>query len=126
MRIKRAVQIKIEGKGRLYDLHSSCKIFKMTSEERNEKLLKILERMPKGTPSWVRSYLHGVQDALTDDLYKNHLEFCNEVDGKLYSVNRGSDRYYEKFVSPRELHEKGTKKGHYWKGTDKPFFVSPD
>jgi hypothetical protein len=70
------------------------------------------------------SYVDGAESVMRDNLYSEHLEHCSRVDGKLVSHYRKSPRYYETLgYTPRYIADNGTHAGHYWIGTDKPFFA---
>lgn len=67
--------------------------------------------------------LRRVHDAL---LYQHHLEYCYLVNGKLYSTHRSSmhpstDTFYARgeghLLGKTEVH------GHYWRMSEKPFFL---
>ena len=90
--------------------------------ERNE----IYDNLLKKTPYYVKSYLSGVWDTLTDELYRNHLVYGGKIEGIFYSTHKDLDNYYEKHgIEPREFADNGKVKerGHYWKHNLRPFFI---
>jgi hypothetical protein len=123
MDLDKVLRVQEMGKRGVYSLYRSAITFKMTSTETNDKYLEIISRLPKDTPRYVRAFMQGMREALVSDLYNTHLEFCYKIKGKLYSVNRDSDRYYEDAgITPSQLHEQQESNGHYWRKSDKVFF----
>ena len=121
MKITTALNHRDRGKQALHSLYHMAVLCHMPSDEIHKRSMEITNI--KGAPYWVKAYLDGVESVLRDNLYRYHLEFCYTIDGKLYSVNRGSDRYYEKFgITPSELNERQTSYGHYYIGSDKHYF----
>ena len=83
-----------------------------------------MERLPKETPYWVKSYLNGVYEALTGEYHRNDLEFCYLVGNNLVSLRRESERYYlDADITPREMCD--CPGGFYWRDTLFPFFTQP-
>lgn len=127
MKIERAIRIKQQLASRITSIYNSAKYTKPTSSELNAQVRAVKNTAPKGTPYWVISYLEGIVDVHQGILYKDHLEFCYNVNGKLYSILSDSDRYYEKHgITPRDLTEWQVVGGHYWKDTDRVYFTSDD
>ena len=128
MKIERALQIRDMLKRNIYDIYSSAKNFKLSSDQINDRKNKLKRNIPTGTPSWVLSYVEGMEEVLRQDLYNNHLEFCYKINEILYSTSRNSldrksSRYYEDYgIAPSDLQKLSTSNGHYWINSDKPFF----
>lgn len=121
MKIKRALAIENQGKNFLYSLFSTAKRSGMESKEINQKVIDFRSIFPKDVPRWVTGYWNGVRAVLSDDLYKNHLEFCYWVEGVKYSVRRDSDMYYAKHdINPSQLFD--CPNGYYWIKTGKLYF----
>ena len=118
MRIDRAVKIQADLTSAVRDLYSMARTFKLTSSEINERYAKLIARYPK-LPRHVENYVRGYRDCLSDSLYPHDLFHAYEWQGQLY----------EKWDSfPVELKEqvradKVIVHGHYWKGTNKPYFL---
>jgi hypothetical protein len=77
--------------------------------------------------TYVQGFVQGLVRARSNDLYHDHLEFCYVgADGVLYSTHRQSThRSTEEFYVAGRGHVLPTlPHGHFWKGTDKPFFMS--
>ena len=124
MRIKTALDRRTTASRRLHEVYSRARHFKFTSAEINAESLAVRATCNK-CPAWVHAYLEGVESVLRDSLYANDLEYCSYVRGNLVSHYRGSPRYYEDAgLSPREVCHENTNGGHYWKGTDKPYFTN--
>ena len=124
MKIERALKIRDRAKTRIYDSYHLGRISRLTSERINSYVINIKSEMPKGTPQWVKSFIDGMVEVLNSDLYFNHLEFCYMVDGKLLSVNKDSKRHYSKAkITPKQLHDRATLSGHYWRDSDRPYYV---
>lgn len=126
MKIERALKIRDRALTRIKDAHSKVTVYKLTSESYNKKYIEIINTMPNGTPSHVREYLRGYSDCLRHSFYDN-LEFCYTLkDGRKFSTYKNSPLYYEKHgITPKYLHDNAETSGHYWEGTDRPFFVGP-
>lgn len=76
--------------------------------------------------AYVKGYVSGLEAAENARLYREFLEYCYLVGGVLYSTHRDSThRKTEEFYSRNAGHELGNAEahGHYWKGSDKPFFL---
>jgi len=73
--------------------------------------------------SYTRGYVAGLIAARFTDLYKNHLEFCYDVGGILYSTHKESiHAKVEKFYGTPDVQKLNDSAGsHYWTGSDKPF-----
>ena len=124
MKIERALDIKTVAKRNLQDIIHSAIMFKTTSKSFNEQCVKMKNNLPKKTPLWVINYLEGYRDANIDFIYHKELEFCYKLDGKLYSIHRDSKRNYEKHgFTPQQCCNNQESSGHYWKDTDKPWFI---
>ena len=117
MNLSTAVRRQNNGIQRLKDLYSKARSYHMTCTDIANESVKV--RNLEVIPRHVKEYLRGYDHALWEGLYQD-LEFCYVIDGKIYSVDKKSDRYYEKFgIQPCELSDKPC--AHFWKGTDKPF-----
>lgn len=76
--------------------------------------------------AYVRGYVAGLEAAESARLYREFLEYCYCVDGVLYSTHKESvHRKTEEFYARNAGHELSSAAvhGHYWKGTDKPYFL---
>jgi hypothetical protein len=123
MNIDRANKIKSQAVSNVFGIFSSARIYKSTSTEINDRFLNLKKSLPKGTPQWVSTFLDGMREVLVANLYADALEFCYVVKGKIYSVNKESDRYYEKHgITPEQLNNLQESSGHYWIDTEKAFF----
>ena len=127
MNLDRSFKIKQSAKQAIYSCYSMAKIGKSTSNQLHKNLRQVSELLPKGTPYHVISFLNGMKEVLSEQLYRNELEFCYTIDGVIYSVYKNSERYYEKHnITPKQLCDDADKSGHYWIGTDKPYFIGYD
>ncbi len=119
MRLSTAINIQIKLEQRLNDLYSRARTYHMTADKISSESAHIINGIHPKTPRHVKGYLRGYSSAMWRMLY-NDLEFCYVIDGKIYSVYRNSERYYEKFgIKPGDLRDKPC--AHFWIGTDKPF-----
>ena len=114
----------------LRDLYSHAISCGLKSTQMNDSYAQIRERMGPAIPHWVASYVDGWRDALTADLYRNHLVFGTWIEGVFYSTHRDRADYYEKQgKSPRiycDESEGNDSKGHYWAHNLKPFWTDAD
>lgn len=124
MDLDRAIKVQKSATSAMYSIYSGALISKSTSKELNCRYLSILSSMPKGTPRHVREFIRGMHEVLNTKLQQEHIEFCYQIDGKLYSVRRDSVRYYEKHgITPKELNDRQELNGMFWMDTDKEFFI---
>jgi uncharacterized cupin superfamily protein len=108
-------------------LWKDAREYKWTSSKIHDKFLeyKKFNKLDK-YPRYVSSYLQGVFDCEKAKVQFNELEFCYVIEGKLYSTHGDSPRFYESHgFSPKEVYDKASHSGHYWIGSDKPYYVSP-
>lgn len=118
---------------RIADFYSSTRSFRLTSAEMQERrqtyILSELSRKHGKRAvysAYVAGYVAGLEAAHRAEMYRFHLEYCFCVDGVLYSTHRDSThRKTEEFYARGEGHILGNAPvhGHYWKGTDKPYFL---
>jgi hypothetical protein len=101
---------------RVMDLHSKCKIYKMSSSQTHEDYHRI-ESDYRKTPRYVRAYVEGYHKAFIDRLHHYHLEFCYLFGGELHSTRKDSPRYYGKKFKPSELCDRPA--GFFWRDTDR-------
>jgi hypothetical protein len=126
MYITTALKRRDQACSKLQDLYSRAAHFGLPSSHINEEYNHILSDV-SGTPRWVRAYLDGYRAALTDAAYRNQLVYGAFIGERFYSVHRERDDYYEKNgIEPRAFADPNPTKGHYWRESLKPFFVSPD
>lgn len=125
MKLNRAVAIQSHLKGRLGDVYASARIFHLTSKQLNKRAFGIYDGLPKDIPRHVREFIRGYEARLQDELYQRDLEFCYLYDGVLYSTHKESThRLTEEFYDRNEGHLLcNCPNGHYWKGTNKPYFT---
>lgn len=102
---------------RIRDRFNAAKIYKPTSKHIHSQVLEIMEDV-KSCPGWVRDYIRGYYECLFDSLWQ-HMEFCYEVNGVLYTTNRNSDKPH--WDTLPDYNMKGKLCAHYWFGTDKPY-----
>jgi hypothetical protein len=128
MKIETALKHRRAGLMRLYDAYSRARLFKCTSSDLGQwsREARALPESAPRAPGWVGAYLEGADEVLREMLYREALEYCSRApSGELVSHHRDSERYYEKRgFSPCDVATKNSTGGHYWKGTEKPFFVS--
>jgi hypothetical protein len=118
---------------RIRDIFSMGTICKWSSQKFNDELKeKIYEPLNYKSQSgkrkhsvYVAGYASGIIDTLRNNLYLNDLEFCYLYNGELITTHRKSNRKTTEFVY--ELN-KGNEladcpNGHYWKDSDKPYFI---
>ena len=127
MRLETALNKQRDAVARLSSLYSTAKICGMTSADVNAEFSAILAGTGKA-PRWVRAYLEGRRDALSDALYADSLMFGGYLDGVFYSTHSARPDYYGKHgIDPAQWAERGRveRVGHYWKTTQtpRPFFV---
>ena len=135
----RVYKIQERAKSTMFSIYSSAKSYKSTSQDIRKRVQKLFDSLPKRTPYYVSAFLRGMEEVLQADLYRNHFEFCYTISGKvlddsgnmviyeneLVSTYKKSNRYYEKLgIKPSQLQEMSSANGHYWDGTDKPYFTT--
>jgi len=136
MKIERALKLRDAAKMRLRDLYSFAVFHAITSAEINESYAAILADIGKA-PQWVRSYVDGYRQALTDRLYETTLIFGGFYDGRFYSTHSKRADYYGKAgIDAVDWSQRATDIGHYYdrfhqletgvhdRGAFKPFYVS--
>lgn len=120
MNLTKAVRKQLLGENRVRDIFSKHRIYKSHHMVIWEEYLEFLDKLPKDTPKWLKSYFNGMSRVLMDLYYRNDVEFCYVINGKIVSVYKGSTRNYKNFgISVSELG--GNPSGHFWKGSDKLF-----
>lgn len=80
-------------------------------------------------PAFVRGYVHGLIAAEKKVLYRDNLEFCYLVDGVLYTTSKADTGKpkTEVFYTQNAGHLLSNAPcGHYWIGTDKPYFTDAE
>jgi len=114
-------KIQSRAKSKLCDIYSQAKCLHLTNEEIIVKILELKRALPKATPYYVQTYLNGCIEILTDQLYRDSLEFCFIMNnGDIVSTYKKSLRYYKTLgYSISELTDK--KNRFYYIGTDKPY-----
>jgi hypothetical protein len=128
MDIARAVHVQNDAVSRLRDCYSAAKSYALTHEQvRERKQRDVYARIPKGTPRWVRAYVHGYDHALLDRTMQTDLifgvwdgiAFYNHERGNPDSVDaRGMS--YSDFAAM--LHERNLTQSFYWKHRpERPF-----
>jgi hypothetical protein len=75
----------------------------------------------------MKGFVSGYCRAWDNARYRNDLEFCYLQNGILFSTHKDSiHRKTEEFYAAGKGCELGDlPSGHYWKFSDKPFFISP-
>lgn len=119
MRSALATKRQVEAIERVKDAYSSARHFHSISTKLTEKTIQIETDMGN-VPYYVRSYVRGYADAMTDQLYRDALVYGAWVDGTFYSTHRSRADYYETLgMSPRDFGVlPATLRGHFW--ADKP------
>lgn len=110
----------------LSDLYNSAKIFGLQSAEISRRRNEIVSTLPKKAPRWIMDYVEGWERCMRST-FDRELIFAYTVDGKLYSIHRDRDDYYEKHgLGPKEVYDRATLSGHYWdiRGELRPYYVS--
>lgn len=112
---------------RVDSVYSSAKLFHKSSEEIREYIhnnitQEVLSVTPKGRKrysAWMRGYVAGLVAMCNKEMY-NHVEFCYEVDGVLFSTSKDSNRRTtEEFYTSNRGHELLDKQGYfYYKDAD--------
>lgn len=122
-----------EWKSRVADLFSLAISLKSTSEELNSRLKERIweelnSRTPKGRArysGYMKGYVQGLVDRHRDELWKL-MDFRYLYKGVLYSsTDRNAENntsYLHSLNLPSEEWRK-MKRGHYWTGTDKPYYL---
>ena len=135
MKIERALKLRNAAKTRLRDLYSHAEFFGLDSDSINSSYSEILRDLGRA-PYWVRSYIDGYRQALTDRLYETALIFGGLVDGEFYSTHSNRPDYYGKHgIDAADWSNVAMNVGHYFdryrptetgkydRGAFKPFFV---
>lgn len=98
---------------RIKDAVSAGRIFKSTSADINAN---VNARIPASLPYWSKQYLHGYADALRDAFYRSDLEFRYQMpDGQWINAK---DLDYKTWCPASN-----TPSGHFWIGSDRPYFT---
>lgn len=134
---RRSILTHREFETRIADCYHMARVCRLTSEEALDRLQKhvlseVNRTIGKVRPRPVYSYhmkgfVSGYCRALDNARYANDLEFCYMQNGILFSTHKESiHRKTEEFYAAGKGCELGDlPSGHYWKFSDKPFFVSP-
>ncbi len=124
MRIETALKKRNELKQAICGAYSIATICKMESEKLHENIRDIFAKYRK-CPQWVIAFGKGVDSVMRDLLYRDHLEYCSIApNGVVLSHDSKSERYYQKRgFSPSEWSNIMKHGGHYWRDTDKPYYV---
>lgn len=113
------------------DVFSMAKVCKWSSKELSDHCNKYLtepinERYASGKRKhsvWLAGYVAGLIGAMRQTIWREHVEFCYNVNGVLYSTHRESKRqttgqFYERGEGNILADSEGR---HYWKDSDKAF-----
>jgi hypothetical protein len=125
---QRGFQIRIE------DCYSMARVCRMDSKAARAYLEKhVLFELARTTGKtkrpvysvFMKGFVSGYCRALDNARYRDDLEFCYLKDGILYSTHKESiHKSTEEFYSSGRGCELGSlPSGHYWRFSDKPFFV---
>lgn len=121
---------------RIEDCYHMARVCRMTSIAARDYLEKhVLSEVnrtigkvrPRPVYSYgMRGFVSGYCRALDNARYRNDLEFCYVENGILFSTNKDSlHRSTEEFYAAgRGCELPYLQSGHYWRFSDKPFFVS--
>jgi hypothetical protein len=109
-----------------------CHMDSVKAYEYGEKHIRTELRRVTGTASrrvysaYVQGYVQALMDAGMDGFYRNDLEFCYLQDGVLFATGKNSEkRKTEEFYASDTGHLlSNLPSGHYWKGTDKAYYLS--
>ena len=73
----------------------------------------------------VQGFVQGQIALHTDNLYRYNLEYCYMIEGVLYSTHKQTDKRSVEEIYTRDISLfDGATSGHYWKGTDKPYYIN--
>jgi hypothetical protein len=124
MRIETSLKKRDELKQAIQSLYSVAIICKMDHDKLNTDIRSIFAKYRK-CPQWVIAYCEGADSVMRDMLYRDHLEYCSIApSGEVLSHNSKSERYYQKRgFSPSEWSNVMKQGGHYWRDTNKVFYV---
>ncbi len=123
MKLARAVDIQWELETRVKDLVSEAICFSSTSKDLDTKFGTLFAKYPHDLPVHVKAYIRGYYSALRDNLYRNHLFFAYEWEGKLYEKWEAYPEPLREYLRARPTGDLEIAHGHFWKGTEKPFFL---
>lgn len=116
----RILRIESDGKQFINRLWRDAYEFSLTQEEISKRFSEWYKKQGK-MPLYVTRYLHGYFDAM--QTCKLKVRFMYLVNGKLYSIDRSKDDYYEKNgITPEQLCKGNYPNGFYWEHTLKPYF----
>lgn len=122
MKLDRAIDIQRELQTSVNDLLSVARVCSLSHADILERYHALFARYPKDLPGHVRCYIRGYFSALLHNLYRTDLMHAYVWEGKLYSK-------WEDSPEPLKAHLRAasesdmTQHGHYWKHSEKPFFV---
>lgn len=107
---------------------SSAEMFSQTHDELLQSRQKLFDAYNYAKlPYYAKSYLSGIFEQLSYDLYRTNLVFGCYIEGKFYSAHSNRADYYEKQGKSARIYadesNNGTR-GHYWAHSLKPFFLS--
>lgn len=74
-----------------------------------------------------RGYVQALTDMMFETMYREDFEFCYLIEDVLYTTakeNTGKPKVEVFYGTDDVVKLNHSPSGHYWKGTDKPFFIS--
>lgn len=129
MNIERALRVRRDMITRVIDAYSSARSFCLRHSELDRRVRDAMKCPPK-TPLYIREYVSGYRQALSDQLYRDALVHGGMFEGVFYSTHSNRDDYYEKHgMTARDYADDGrvTERGHYWiANVSRPFFTHSD
>lgn len=113
MRLQQAVDLKTTLKHRISGMVTMARGFHWTSKEIHDRKMEICKKHK--IPYWLQSYLDGIYDCLTDDLYQRYLIFGYEWDGRVYTEYDSYPEELKEYL--RKNNSDDIPSGHWWKDT---------
>jgi len=122
MDISRSLKLRDKAMSRIYDAYACAKIYHSTSAQLFEAEQTAMKTVA-ACPQWVKTYLQGARLVLFDQLWRNDLESCYELDDHLYSVRKDSvHRTIDALINAGQDHMLSGIECHaYWLGTGRRF-----
>lgn len=122
----KVIEVESNGKNFLIGLFDRAKRYGWSSSKIQEEYQNYRESIKiKNFPVYVSSYLTGIYDVLTSQVYNNDLEFCYVVKDKKYSIRKESPMYYEKHgLTPKSVYDLSSGSGHFWIESGNTYFYS--
>lgn len=119
MRLDTSINRKRELTQAIHSLWRDAALCQLSHYEVLSRRVDLIARY-KGMPSWVREYLHGVNDTLAI-AHEQNTEFCYVYNGMLYSTHKDTSKLSTEYFYEHDIASVLSKCecGFYYKTSDK-------